>query len=926
MAKIVESTRQALGEREIATLLAREERMRLALAAGQIYAWEWDVLQGSIVWSEGLERELGTSAPDYASFRKLVHPDDADYVAGRVEAALEGPEDYAAEFRMVRSDGSVRWCSARAIVVRDDDGKALRMVGVDQDVTERHELLRRTTESEARVRAAYGSLAAAEAASRIGSWDWDILGGRVYVSDAYRALYGLDRDVDVTFDKWLELILPEDREKVLRATRAHLETGAPLDIEFRVNHRGSGSRWIAALGEATRDPNGAPTRFAGINIDITERKRRDDVLSQFGAILELQAIYEAAPLGLCVLDLDLRWIRINARMAETNGLAPEVHIGRSVRELTPGIADAVAWAVRQVLETGESFIGELSGETPARPGVRRTWAVTYHPIRASDSDIAAILVIADEITEARVGEEQRRHLFQLIEQSDALIALAAPDRRLTYLNRPGRQMLGLDEDAPLDDVMLGDSVAPAWREAFFGEVMPTVREAGLWVGEMQISNRLTGRIVDVHRSTFALHDKDGRLAGYGAVMRDITEAKTSRAALAENEARLRLAAQAGRVGVFDWNLRTGALTWDDRLRELWALPPGAEVSIDTFFAGLHPEDRAKTEAAIAASTYPSGGGEYAVEYRVIGRVDGVERHIAARGKVLFEDGAAVAMIGLVVDVTAQRMAERVLARDREDLEALVTARTRDLQQTQARLAQAEKLTALGQLASGVAHDFNNILQAVLGGTRLIEKAPNDPDSVRRLARMVLDAADRGSSVSRRLLAVSRQSDLRATPIDVASLLQNMREVLSHTLGAGIVIRVQAPAGLPPMLADKGQLETVLINLAVNARDAMAGKGALTLSADVDRVESGAPMGDATGLSPGSYVRLDVQDTGAGMTPEVLARATDPFFTTKASGEGTGLGLATARGFAEQSGGALTIESAPGEGAVVTLWLPLARNA
>jgi PAS domain S-box-containing protein len=271
---------------------------------------------------------------------------------------------------------------------------------------------------------------------------------------------------------------------------------------------------------------------------------------------ELEAIYEAAPVGLCVLGLDLRWLRINAKMAETNGIAAEAHIGRSVYELTPGIADSVAATVRRVIETGESFRGELAGETPARPGVRRAWAVTYRPIRNSAGRIAAILVIAEEITEARFGEEQRRHLFRLIEQSNALIALAGPDGQVTYINRAGRRMVGLTEAAPLDEVLSGDSVAPDWKAAFFGEVLPTVRETGTCVGEAQLVNRLTGRRVDVHRSIFALHDHEGELAGYGIVIRDITEAKASHSALAESEAKLRSVLESTTDSVFtlspDW--------------------------------------------------------------------------------------------------------------------------------------------------------------------------------------------------------------------------------------------------------------------------------------------------------------------------------------------------------------------------------------
>ena len=198
--------------------------------------------------------------------------------------------------------------------------------------------------------------------------------------------------------------------------------------------------------------------------------------------------------------------------------------------------------------------------------------------------------------------------------------------------------------------------------------------------------------------------------------------------------------------------------------------------------------------------------------------------------------------------------------------------------------------------------------------------------MRRLARMILDAADRGAGVTRRLLAFSRRGDLRAEPVDAADLLADTKEILTHTLGAGVEIRVAAAAGLPPLLADKSQLETVLVNLATNARDAMAGVGTLTLAACAETLAHDGGTRHPVTLKPGSYLRLSVSDTGTGMDAETLARAAEPFFTTKPTGKGTGLGLAMARGFAEQSGGGLHIESALGRGTTVRLWFPVAQGA
>jgi signal transduction histidine kinase len=237
--------------------------------------------------------------------------------------------------------------------------------------------------------------------------------------------------------------------------------------------------------------------------------------------------------------------------------------------------------------------------------------------------------------------------------------------------------------------------------------------------------------------------------------------------------------------------------------------------------------------------------------------------------------------------------------------------------TEQALVQAQKVQAVGQLAGGIAHDFNNVLQAVLGGVALIRKRANDTEAVQRLACMIEESTRRGESITRRLLTFSRRDPLRAEPLDIREMLAGLREVLAATLGSRIRVVVHASRHLPTLLADRGQLETVLVNLATNARDAMPQGGTLTLSADVEELL--APRGP---LAPGSYVRLAASDTGEGMDAETLARASDAFFTTKALGQGTGLGLTMARSFAQGSRGHLEIDSAPGRGTTVSIWLPV----
>ena len=285
----------------------------------------------------------------------------------------------------------------------------------------------------------------------------------------------------------------------------------------------------------------------------------------------------------------------------------------------------------------------------------------------------------------------------------------------------------------------------------------------------------------------------------------------------------------------------------------------------------------------------------------------------------WDNGQVQEALAIFADIDAEKRLIDIQQRINTALEQQVREEMAAREAAQQRAAHAERMHALGQIAGGIAHDFNNVLQAVSGGAALIERHPQDAERVLRNARMVLDAAKRGAAITSRLLTFSRRGDLRAERVDAAALLTDMAEVLTHTLGGSVVCKVDVATGLPPLLADRGQLETVLVNLATNARDAMASGGTLTLAADADIVRPGSSH--PAGLTAGEYVRIAVSDTGSGMDRSVLARVTEPFFTTKQPGKGTGLGLAMAKGFVEQSGGSLSIDSVIGRGTRIVLWLP-----
>ncbi len=285
------------------------------------------------------------------------------------------------------------------------------------------------------------------------------------------------------------------------------------------------------------------------------------------------------------------------------------------------------------------------------------------------------------------------------------------------------------------------------------------------------------------------------------------------------------------------------------------------------------------------------------------------------------DGQIIGALTAMLDVTERRAAENRLHALRETLEQRVREEVAAREAAQQEAAQAQKMQALGQLAGGVAHDFNNVLQAISGAISLIERRAECPETVRRFARTAAASAERGAAVARRLLTFARRGDLRAAPVNAAELLRDTAGILAHTLSAQLTVRVEAATDAGWLMADGPQLQTVLVNLAANARDAMQDGGTLTLRAASETVMPGAAH--PAGLRSGRYVRLDTADTGTGMEAATLARATEPFFTTKPIDKGTGLGLAMARGFVEQLGGGIAIESAPGRGTTVHLWLPVA---
>jgi len=364
--------------------------------------------------------------------------------------------------------------------------------------------------------------------------------------------------------------------------------------------------------------------------------------------------------------------------------------------------------------------------------------------------------------------------------------------------------------------------------------------------------------------------------------------------------------------------------------EYTGIPEEEQLGLAWLDSVVHPEDRERIRERWMASV--KGQDEYDAELR-IRRADGQYRWFKARATAVRDGGRVVRWFGTCTDITDIVEARDTLARSREELERRVAERTRSLaaanerlaaeiaerQRTEEALRQSQKLEAIGQLTSGVAHDFNNLLTGVLGNLELLERRLKSEGSLRRL-RSARAAAERGARLTHQLLAFSRKQRLVPTPLDLNRLVSEASDLLFRTIGATVRTETVLTEGLWPALVDPTQIELVLLNLAINARDAMPAGGRLTIrTANVSR--SDAPPD----LRPGDYVLISVADSGEGMTEAVLSKAVEPFFTTKEMGKGSGLGLSMVHGVATQSGGGLRIDSRVGCGTTVNVYLPRSRR-
>ena len=678
---------------------------------------------------------------------------------------------------------------------------------------------------------------------------------------------------------------------------------------------------IQLLGAAEHWRMGDLTARTGLLKDSSEFGRLAAAFDAMVATLDarqqaLRNAIESTTDAVFVMDRAWRYTYRNARAKEVFSDGRDL-IGKVLWDVFPGHAETIfGKAYRKAMETGVPT--HVHGYYAPR---NAWWEARAYP--SKDGLTVFCRDVAEEtnaVTVLRDSEERLRVALAAARMGVRETDMVTGDSQWTP---EAARILGRD--------YLGDTSLDAWFAAIHPDDQAHVRAN--W-------DRVRCSPDVDFEAEYRFRQPDGSWRWIGAysrvmfeagsairaicVVQDISARKHVEEALRESETRLQLAHEAAGFGVWDWDFHAKTHTWSDDQWRLYGLEPKPDgLSFAAWGATIHPEDRDRVLADWAAD---SAGNidRISYQFRVVWP-GGSIRWLLGKGAIIRDSlRRVVRVVGVTLDVTASAQTEAELRRLGADLEMRVQQEVAAREAAQMRAAHAERMQALGQLAGGIAHDFNNVLQLVLGAITLIARRPDDQAGIPRLTQLAGEAIERGSSITRRLLAFGRRGDLRSEAIDAAMLLNGLREILVHTLGTSIDIRVSVEPGLPPFFADKSQLETALINVATNARDAMPGGGKLVLSAATEIVPRNASAHPAR-LDRGSYMRLTITDTGVGMDAATLARAIEPFFTTKEVGAGTGLGLAMCKGFAEQSGGGMSVESRPDHGTTVTLWLPEASS-
>ncbi|KIG10749.1 PAS domain S-box protein [Caballeronia concitans] len=648
-------------------------------------------------------------------------------------------------------------------------------------------------------------------------------------------------------------------------------------------------------------------------VETTERVLAD---RQRRAVEErLRATLAIKTVGVIRWDGQYRLADVNEGFLRMTGFTQQEALGRTWRELTPPeFWPASERAVSQVMTLGEAVPYE---KQYFRKDGSRWWGL-FAPRAFADGAIEIVLDITErKEAEKRLREREQRLRLIVESATEYAIVTAGSDGRVTTWSPGAARTFGYRADE-----IVGRSCDILY--------VPEDAEAGVPAQELEKARRdgqatntrwhqrQDGSRVFVSGSTNLLRDPAGAEIGFLFVMHDETERRRAEEELREAEERYRFAARATSDAIWDWDLITDTIHWNEAVEVHFGFAPADIPESSAWWKEhIHAQDRESVVASVQA-VIASDNDSWLAEYR-FERSDGTYADVLDRGTVLRDgEGRAVRMVGAMHDLTRRKQAEATLRHLNETLEERVVQEVSARLKTEEALRQSQKLEAIGQLTGGVAHDFNNLLTVIRGAAQMLALPSLREEKRARYVSAIAETADRAAKLTSQLLTFARRQALKPEVFNVGERIDSIGEMLRTVVGSRVKLTIDSKCEICYADADISQFETALVNMAVNARDAMEGDGELLIAV---RAAHAVPRVRGHGKADGEYVAVSITDTGSGIAPENLAQIFEPFFTTKAIGKGTGLGLSQAYGFAKQSGGEVDVKSVLGQGTTFTIYLP-----